>query len=152
MPGKSGDIYFHYLVKPFFFPGRTQAKAFIKTILHEHRKEVDAINYIFCSDKYLLTINKKYLKHNYYTDIITFELAQEEGVTADVFISVDRMRINASAFKVSTSSEIMRLLIHGALHLCGYKDKNSAQSKRMKQLEEYYLDKYFVSRETNPKN
>lgn len=144
-------IYFHYLVNTFFFPNRTRVKAFIKSIFHDHKKKIASITYVFCSDTYLLKINKKHLGHNYYTDIITFDLSSSEKVTADIFISIERMRSNASFFKVSFSSEIVRLLIHGALHLCGHTDKTPAQFKRMKKLEGYYLEKFFVSRETHRK-
>ena len=117
-------------------------------MLKKYSKTPENINYIFCSDDYLLSINKKYLKHNYYTDIITFDLGEKDQIVADIYISADRARENAKHFKVSFHSEIVRLLIHGALHLSGFNDKNSRDYQRMKKLEMTYLKQYFVPRET----
>jgi rRNA maturation RNase YbeY len=148
MASKTFPIHFHYLVPPFFFPHRTEAKNFIFYILKKYSKTPENINYIFCPDDYLLSINKKYLKHNYYTDIITFDLGGKNRIIADIYISTDRARANAKKFKASFNSEIVRLLIHGALHLSGFNDKTSSEYQRMKELEVIYLKEYFVSRET----
>ncbi len=141
-------ICFHYLVSPFYFPNRTKVKVFIEGIFREHRLSIQTINYIFCSDDYLLSINKKHLKHNYYTDIITFDLSDGLEFVADIFISVDRAIENSSAYNVSKLSEIQRLIIHGALHLCGYKDKSDTTRRKMKRMEDHYLAQ-LVSRETS---
>ena len=141
-------IYFHYLTPSFYFPRRAFTKVFIASIFADHRKKIKTINYIFCTDHYLLTLNKTHLNHNYYTDIITFDLTHGNRITADIFISVDRTKENAALFKTTKISELLRLLIHGALHLCGYKDKTKKDSVRMTTLEDKYLNKYWVSRET----
>jgi len=100
------------------------------------------LNYIFCSDEYLLDINKKFLKHDYLTDIITFDLSEQNGVTGEVYISLDRVRDNAKTFDSTFSDECLRVIIHGALHLCGYKDKNKIDKKEMRKKENFYLNIY----------
>ena len=148
MTHSHSSIYFHYLIPTFYFPHRVFTKAFIASIFADHRKKIDTINYIFCSDKYLLSLNKNHLNHNYYTDIITFDLSNDSMITADVFISVERARENAVLFGNTILEEVIRLLIHGALHLCGFKDKTKKDSNRMKGFENKYLTHYLVSRET----
>ena len=142
-------IYFHYLIKPFYFPQRELTKSFITSIFADFSKKIETVNYVFCTDKYLLTMNETHLKHNYYTDIITFDLSIDELIIADVFISVERAKENAASFKVTLISEIIRLLIHGALHLCGHKDKTVEDSHAMRTLENNYLSQFWVSRETD---
>jgi probable rRNA maturation factor len=98
------------------------------------------LNYIFCSDSYLLQINQQYLNHDNYTDIITFDNSAEEGsIVGDIFISIDRIRENAAKFNVTESDELHRVIIHGALHLLGYGDKKPADKKRMTEKEDFYL-------------
>ena len=100
---------------------------------------VGVINYTFCSDKYLLKINKKHLNHNTYTDIITFDLSEKGVISSDVYISVDRVRENAKSLKTGTRNEMLRVIVHGVLHLCGYKDKTPSESKIMRSKEDKYL-------------
>jgi probable rRNA maturation factor len=141
---KSIPIYFHYLTDPFYLPKRSAIKKFLFSIFEDYSKKVKNINYIFCSDEYLLDLNKEYLNHNYYTDIITFELnTSEDSVEAEIYISIERARINAELYSVSGGHETTRLLIHGALHLCGHKDKTKKEFKKMKALEEHYLNQWF---------
>lgn len=137
------SIYFHYLIDPFYFPNREVVKTFLLTIFRKHSKNIETINYIFCTDEYLLELNKKHLNHDFYTDIITFEL-NEQGLPllADVYISIERARENAKQFKVSLQNEILRLLIHGTLHLCGYRDKKQKEIDEMRTQENLYLNKY----------
>ena len=100
------------------------------------------VSYIFCSDVYLLQVNKQFLNHNYFTDIITFDhSAGEELIAGDVFISVERVRENAAKYKVSVTEELHRVIIHGALHLVGYNDKTSADKEKMTLKEDFYLNK-----------
>ena len=144
MPRNQLPIHFHYLTATFYFPNRTAIKKFILSIFQNYSKKVENVNYIFCTDKCLLELNSQYLNHNYYTDIITFELSDSKGsLVSDIYISIDRARENAELHSVSSLNEIMRLLIHGALHLCGQKDKSPKDFKRMKELEELYLNKWF---------
>jgi probable rRNA maturation factor len=116
------------------------------TIIAEGFK-LQELTYVFCSDTYLLQINKQYLDHDTYTDIVTFDNSEYEGeITGDIFISIPRIQENATIFKVSETDEIHRVIIHGALHLLGYTDKTPADQKKMTEKEDYYLAKrLFIS-------
>ncbi len=105
-------------------------------------KRVSELNFIFCSDQYLLDINKEYLNHDTYTDIVTFDSSEDEAVIAgDIFISIDRIRENATKFKVLERDELHRVIIHGVMHLCGYLDKKKEDKERMTNKENEYLQK-----------
>jgi rRNA maturation RNase YbeY len=106
------------------------------------------ITIVFCTDDYLLEINKTYLNHDFYTDIITFDYSENGVISGDLFISVDRVNDNAGSFSVSVDNELKRVIYHGVLHLCGYKDKTENDEKEMREKENFYI-KQFVSRETN---
>ena len=98
------------------------------------------INYIFCSDAYLLKINQDYLQHDTYTDIITFNNSEKEKeIVSDIFISIERVSENASTYNISVLQELNRVMIHGALHLSGYKDKSAKDKKLMTEKENFYL-------------
>jgi probable rRNA maturation factor len=120
----------------------------INDIIVTENYEVGELTIVFCSDVYLLDLNKTYLNHDYYTDIITFEYTEGSVVSGDLFISIDRVKENSGAFDVNFINELCRVIYHGVLHLCGYKDKSDADIKIMRDKENYYLEK-FVSRETN---
>lgn len=138
-----GDIYFHFLTRPFFFPKRNDLKYYVKLILRDSGKSLDTINYIFCSDDYLLKLNKTHLKHNTLTDIITFELSPKNApLIADIFISVERVKYNATSFGIPFTEELRRVIFHGALHLCGFKDKKPADIIKMRRAEEYHLKRF----------
>lgn len=111
----------------------------------EEGKEADAISVIFCSDEYLLDVNVKFLNHDYYTDIITFDYSEdmpvENVVSGDLFISIDTVARNAFLYKVRFKQELQRVIIHGILHLLGYKDKSSSEATLMRSKEDYYLAK-----------
>ncbi len=97
------------------------------------------VSVVFCSDDYLLSLNKKYLNHDYFTDIITFSYNEEGLISGDLFISIDRAKENAEKNKASFSNELSRLVIHGMLHLCGFNDKSQEEIKTMRLKEEEYL-------------
>ena len=119
-------------------------KLFIESIFKGERRGLNSINYIFCSDKTLLEINKKYLNHDFYTDVITFNLSSNnKPINAEVYISVDRVRDNAKKLGVSINSELHRVLFHAALHLCGYNDKKKKEIEIMRTKEDVLLTKYF---------
>ncbi len=102
--------------------------------------KLNELNYIFCSDEYLLQINQQYLDHDTYTDIITFDNSEEEGIiVGDIFISIERIKENAAKFSVTEAQELHRVMVHGALHLLGYKDKSAADKKKMTLKEDHYL-------------
>ncbi len=103
-------------------------------------KHPGELNFIFCSDDYLLSINQQYLNHNTYTDIVTFDNSTDKSkIEGDIFISVERIRENAVSFKVSVKDELHRVIIHGILHLLGYKDKTPKSKEQMTEKEDFYL-------------
>jgi probable rRNA maturation factor len=112
----------------------------IKSIIGAEEKKCGEISFIFCSDEYLLEVNKKYLFHDYYTDIITFDYVEGVLMSGDIFISVDRILENSRVFNTTFENELSRILAHGVLHLIGYKDKNVNDKKMMTFKEDYYLN------------
>ncbi|UEG53421.1 rRNA maturation RNase YbeY [Mucilaginibacter daejeonensis] len=115
-------------------------KRWIKETIIAEGHKLQELNFIFCSDAYLLQINQQYLDHDTYTDIVTFDSSEEEGLIAgDIFISVDRTQENAQKFNVSPEHELHRVIIHGVLHLLGYKDKKPADKQLMTAKEDQYL-------------
>jgi rRNA maturation RNase YbeY len=112
-----------------------RVKQWLLFIAGKHEKEVGEISYIFCSDSYLLEVNKQYLGHDYLTDIITFDYTEGNTISGDVFISVVRVADNAIEFNVSYEEELLRVISHGILHLIGFKDKNEADQEVMTQQE-----------------
>lgn len=112
------------------------------TIRAEGFKRLGELSIVLCSDAYLLEINKQYLDHDTFTDIVTFDSSEDEGVIAgDIFISVERTMENAKKFNVSERDELHRVIIHGILHLCGYYDKKKEDKTLMTEKEDYYLAK-----------
>jgi rRNA maturation RNase YbeY len=111
----------------------------IKAVIVAEGKIAGDISFIFCSDDYLLEMNKKYLDHDYYTDIITFDYVEDKMINGDIYISIDRVRENATEFSIPFANELNRILIHGILHLLGYKDKAKNDKKIMTEKEDYYL-------------
>ena len=109
------------------------------TIAEEKHKEGD-INYVFCSDDYLHKLNVEFLSHDTLTDIISFDYSVGNELHGDIFISIERVKDNAKDFNTSFQSELERVIIHGILHYCGYKDKTNEESKTMRSKENYYLD------------
>lgn len=129
---------------PVSLRDRNKLKLFVKAIFRKEKKKLSGLNYIFCSDKRLLEINRQFLQHDYYTDIITFELSPAETpVEGEIYISIDRVKDNAQQHDSTVTRELHRVIFHGVLHLCGYKDKTPAQEKLMREKEDYYLKRYF---------
>lgn len=118
---------------------RTTAR-WIKNAILSEGKRVGDISFIFCSDNYLLEVNRTYLDHDYFTDVITFDYVEGKVVSGDIFVSVDRIYDNAKEFKVSFNEELNRIIIHGVLHLLGYKDKNKSDKLVMTEKENYFLN------------
>ncbi|NVK84790.1 MAG: rRNA maturation RNase YbeY [Cytophagia bacterium] len=120
---------------------KTILRNWIGSIIESENQSLDEINYIFCSDDYLLEINRQYLNHDYYTDIITFDNREdsEEPIQSDIFISVDRIKDNAQYLGIEFSQELYRVLIHGVLHLLGHADKTEQQQADMRKREEASL-------------
>lgn len=111
----------------------------IKSTIVSEGKSPGDISFIFCSDEYLLEVNKKYLQHDYFTDIITFDYVENGRISGDIFISVDRVKENAAMFANTFEKELNRILIHGILHLLGYKDKDKGEKELMTEKEDFYL-------------
>ena len=121
---------------------RTELKSFIEILFKKEKKKLSSLNYIFCTDKRLLEIKRQYLKHEDYTDIITFDLSASDVTQGEIYISIDRVRENAKVLGLSFNSELHRVVFHGALHLCGYGDKTKAQLEEMRKKEDAYLSSY----------
>ena len=117
-------------------------KSFIVSIFNKEAKELDSLTYIFCSDSYLLNINRQYLQHDFYTDIISFNLSDhpDSPIIGEIYISTDRVKDNASIHHTNFEQELHRVLIHGVLHLCGYADKAPEEKKRMTEKEDEALE------------
>ncbi len=111
----------------------------IKKVIVAEGKEVGDISFISCSDEYLLEVNKKFLDHDYYTDVITFDYVENDIVSGDIFISIDRIKANSVEFKCDFTNEFLRILIHGVLHLIGFGDKSKTESDVMRGKEDFYL-------------
>jgi probable rRNA maturation factor len=120
----------------FSLEKETKVKSWIKKVLQQEGKTAGNISYLFCTDDSLLAINRQFLKHDFYTDIITFDYSSEEKIEGEIFISIDRVKENAHTFKQPFQKELMRTIIHGVLHLCGYKDKSPADKKKMRAKED----------------
>ena len=135
----------------FFFPEsritikeRKRLKSFIPSIFLKKGMTLNSINYIFCSDDYLLNINRQFLQHDYYTDIITFNLSHSKKlIDAEIYISIDRVKDNAKLLHQTINYELHRVIFHGVLHLCGYKDKTKKDIEQMRRAEDKYLKSYF---------
>ena len=123
---------------------RNRLKAFLNTIVSKSGKISGNISYIFCSDEFLLDINNRFLSHDYYTDIITFDLSENpEQIDAEILISVDRVRENARAYGETFQREMHRVIFHGLLHLTGFNDKSAKDKVKMKEKENELLHLYF---------
>ena len=125
---------------PFKLAHPRKTSRWITEAIKKEKKELDTLNYIFCSDNYLLTINQEYLNHQTFTDIITFDYTEIPGqIKGDIFISIDRIRENSLKFHTAFEDELHRVIIHGVLHLLGYKDKTSEEKTLMRKKEDAYL-------------
>lgn len=133
-------ITFRYADRKLNIAHKTATRTFVETLFRKEKKKLAVINYVFCSDKYLLEINRSFLHHDYYTDIITFGLsAPDEPVEAEIYISIDRVKDNARQLGISFREEMLRVIFHGALHLCGYRDKKKGEIEMMRKKEDHYL-------------
>jgi rRNA maturation RNase YbeY len=120
---------------------KIKLKNWLKKVIESEGFSMGDINYVFCSDDYLLKINIEYLDHDYLTDIITFDNSEgEDLIEGDIFISIDRVKENAKTFGVAFEHELKRVLVHGVLHLCGYFDKTDKEEKLMRSKENRYLE------------
>lgn len=113
-----------------------RCSAWIKDIASKHGKTIGEIAYVFCDDAKILEVNRQYLGHDYYTDIITFDYCEDDKLSGDIFISLDTVKSNSATYGTEYYDELTRVIIHGILHLCGYKDKSDDESRAMRALED----------------
>lgn len=125
----------------FTLKNKRKLKSWIQDTVQLENCKTGEINYIFTSDKYLLNINKQYLSHNYYTDIITFNYCENKVINGDIYISIDTVKNNSTRFAVTFNEELNRVMIHGVLHLLGYDDHNEKEKSQMREKENYYLER-----------
>jgi len=111
----------------------------IEEIIKNEKRKMGEISYIFCSNEKILEINKQYLNHDYYTDIITFDYCENKIISGDIFISIETVKENSLEYQVDFQEEINRVMAHGILHLCGYGDKTESEKKKMREKEEFYI-------------
>ena len=136
-------IFFNNADKSTSLRFRTKLKDFINQQCLKEGVHIETLQYVFCSDKFLLDINTRYLNHNFYTDIISFDLSDKKGeLVGDVYISIDRVKENAKTEGQLYIHELLRVIFHGALHFCGYKDKKPADVKMMRSMEDKWLKAY----------
>lgn len=137
------DISFNFLTTTTL-PNRRRLRAFISTIFVQEGMRLASLSFVFCTDKYLLEINRTYLEHDHYTDIITFDLTEAgaKTISGEVYLSVERIRANAQEFGVTLQQELHRVMFHGILHLCGYADKSPKEKVVMTNKENLYLSAY----------
>jgi probable rRNA maturation factor len=128
---------------PYKLPKKLVIRQWLKQQAEREGFAIGELNYIFCSDEHVLQVNRDYLQHDYYTDIITFDQSEEEDkLEGDIFISVERVADNATQLGISDDNEMRRVLAHGLLHLCGYSDKTDEEAAQMRAKEEEWLAQY----------
>jgi probable rRNA maturation factor len=133
-------VKFNYANIQFKFSSKTKLKEHVELIFKHEKIALEEVNYIFCDDAYLLSINQSFLNHDTFTDIITFPLHEKDNpIVGEIYISIERVRDNAKQFATSFETELIRVISHGALHLCGYKDKTKAQQTAMRGKEDEYI-------------
>jgi probable rRNA maturation factor len=139
---KKIPVRFHFLV-PCTLQNRGGLKKFILSIFKKEKKALEELNIIFCDDEYVLGLNRQFLHHDFYTDILSFPLSgANEPLIAEIYISIDRVKENARFASTSFKEELHRVIFHGVLHFCGYKDKLEREIKRIRRMEDKYLGTY----------
>lgn len=142
------SILFHNESICFTLRDKMRIREWLNTVSHQEGKKIISLNYVFCNDEHLLNINKTFLKHTTYTDVITFdysninlksETRNPKPISSDIFISIPRVRENALLYKTTFCDELHRVMVHGLLHLLGYKDKSAADKALVRKKEDYYL-------------
>lgn len=132
----------HYFSNQIDFKLKNQRKTtlWIASVAKKEKKAIGEISYVFCSDEYLLSLNQQFLKHNTFTDIMTFDYSEgKKELSGEIYVSIDRVADNAAKFKTDFQDELHRVMIHGVLHLAGYKDKKSVEKALMRKKEEACL-------------
>ena len=149
MSKKVFPVQFHFLT-PCTLADRQMLKGFITSIFKKEKRPLESILFVFCDDKTLLNLNMQFLKHDYYTDILSFPLSgPRKTLVGEIYISVQRVRENAANLDSSFREELHRVIFHGILHFCGFKDKTQADIRQMRKKEDKYLVSYFKKRRKN---
>jgi probable rRNA maturation factor len=139
---KKNLVQFHFLM-PCTLPNRGGLKKFILSVFKKEKKALEELTIVFCDDDYLLSLNRQFLNHDFYTDILSFPLSGvNQPLIAEIYISVDRVRENARAVGSTIREELLRVIFHGVLHFCGYKDKSGTDKTKMRKMEDKYLKSY----------
>jgi len=136
------SVSFHNQDVAFRLNDKTGLRTWMQQVAKKEKKKLGTISYVFCSDAYLLDINIRHLDHDTYTDIITFDYSESDTIHGDIMISIERVKENAGTYGVRPEEELRRVMIHGILHLCGYKDKTKAQAALMREKENAALKLY----------
>jgi rRNA maturation RNase YbeY len=137
------NIHFFKEDVSFRFSGKAMTEQWLLLMIRKSGWKISNLNFIFCSDKYLLKINKEYLQHDYFTDIVTFDNSElKKTIEGDVFISVDRVKSNAKFFDTGFSDELRRVMAHGVLHLLGFGDKTEKEKEKMRNMENLWLKEF----------
>jgi len=132
-------VSFHYQISSFKIKNKKRIIDWLLAVAFLEQKEIEKIDFIFCDDEFLLSLNQKFLHHKTLTDIITFDDSSKKEIDAEIFISIPRVKENATYFKVGNEDELHRVMIHGVLHCSGYGDKTEIDKKRMRKKEDEYL-------------
>jgi probable rRNA maturation factor len=136
-------ISFYFRETAFSLRNRRKLKHFIAEIFRSNKKTLVGMIYVFSTDRDVLKINRQYLNHDFYTDVITFNLSEGSDIQGEAYLSADRIKENAKRYNVSFSEELHRVIFHAALHLCGYRDKTANEKTAMRKQENEYLHQYF---------
>lgn len=128
----------------FSLKNEASHKGWLQRVVQSEEKEIEEINFIFCDDEYLHKINLQYLDHDTFTDIISFDNSVDDQLAGDIFISIERVKENSLDFDVSFDEELRRVLVHGVLHFCGYRDKSESESQLMRQKEDEKIAMFHV--------
>lgn len=134
-----GSVHFHFENIETISFSEADFEGWVSKCISTENKKLGTISCVFCSDDYLLEINKTYLSHDTLTDIVTFNYVENEVISGDLFISLDRIKENANTFNVSFSHELKRVIVHGVLHLIGFNDKTPEEAKEIRAKEDFYL-------------
>jgi len=137
-------ILFHSEISDFHIQDEDSLRYWLEAVADAESKSIEAVNYVFMSDEELLLVNREYLNHDYYTDVISFPLSSDP-IEGDIFISIDRVRDNATSLHISFLQELRRIMVHGLLHFLGYQDNTPEDKLSMTQKEDEYLTKYPAS-------
>ena len=134
----------YYYETDFVLENEGDIENWVYRVVASEQRSLGEVSFIFCDDEYLLDINKRFLNHDYYTDIISFDSTMGTEINGDIFISIERVKDNASEFSVTFVEELHRVIIHGVLHFCGYKDKSDSEEKEMRAKENEKLRLFHV--------